>query len=134
MTKYGWFRLISVFLLVAVLTFICVIEDRLVFSSLNAVNNYCYEIESAVDKNGGIVNCEVASLVDNMEYEWKENEKKLCFLVNHKSIEQLGVEIVRLKTYIDEEEPIEFYVSLDIVKNYVETFQHFMGASFHNIL
>ncbi|MBP3431491.1 MAG: DUF4363 family protein [Clostridia bacterium] len=134
MTKYGWFRLISVFLLVAVLTFICVIEDRLVFSSLNAVNNYCYEIESAVDKNGGIVNGEVASLVDNMEYEWKENEKKLCFLVNHKSIEQLGVEIVRLKTYIDEEEPIEFYVSLDIVKNYVETFQHFMGASFHNIL
>ena len=134
MTKYGWFKLVSILLIVGVLIAICVVEDRLVISSLEDVDKYCYEIEAAVKKNDGIVNGEVASLVDNLEYSWKKNESSLCFLVNHKSIEQLGVEIVRMKTYIDEEEPIEFYVSLDIIKNYVETFQHFMGASFHNIL
>lgn len=80
------------------------------------------------------MNGEVASLVDNLEYNWKVNESALCFLVNHKSIEQMAIEIVRLKTYIDEEEPIEFLVSLELIKHYVETFQHFMGANFHNIL
>ena len=134
MTKYIWFKLIAILLIVGLLIAICVIEDRLVINSLDKVNKFCYEIENAVDKNGGIVNGEVASLVDNLEYSWKENEGKLCFMVNHKSIEQLGVEIVRLKTYIDEEEPIEFRVSLDIIKHYVENFQHFMGASFHNVL
>ncbi len=134
MTKWGWFKLVSIFVLFLILVTVCIIEDRLVVTSLDQVNRFCYEIEAAVEENGGIVNGEVASLVDNLEYSWRENESKLCFLVNHKSVEELGIEIVRLKTYIDEEEPIEFYVSLDIIKHYVETYQHFMSANFHNIL
>ena len=113
---------------------ICVIEDRLVVHSLNHVKEYCYQIEAAAESGGGIVNGDVASLVENMEYDWKRDEEKLCLLVNHKSVEQLGIEIVRLKTYIDEEEPIEFFTSLEIIKSFVESFQHLMGASFHNVL
>lgn len=134
MTKWLWFKLLAVLSLVAVIVGICVLEDRLVKDALTVVNTSCYEIETAIEKNKGIVNGEVASLVDNLEYEWFKREQGLCFLVNHKNTEQLGVEIVRLKTYIDEEEEIEFYVSLNIIKNYVETFQHFMGASVDNIL
>lgn len=133
MTKYIWFKLFAILFIVGVLIAICVVEDRVIVSSLNEVKNYCYEIEEIAEKNG-IVDGEVASLVDNLEYSWTVNEGKMCFMVNHKAIEQLGIEIVRLKTYIDEEEPIEFFVSLEIIKHYVETFQHFMGASFHNIL
>ena len=133
MTKCIWFKLIAILFIVGVLIVICVVEDRVIVSSLNEVKNYCYEIEEIAEKNG-IVDGEVASLVDNLEYSWTVNEGKMCFMVNHKSIEQLGIEIVRLKTYIDEEEPIEFFVSLEIIKHYVATFQHFMGASFHNIL
>lgn len=134
MTKFGFIRLVAILALVGFLISICVIEDKLVTDSLKRVNNFCHQIEIAIEKNGGIVNGEVASLVDNMEYCWKKDEENLCYLVNHKSIENLGVEIVRLKTYIDEEEPIEFYVSLDIIKSYVESFQHFMGAGIHNVL
>ena len=134
MTKLTLFKIFgAVFLLIAIIA-ACVIEDKLVVKSLKNVKTYCYQIEDAVDRNDGIVNNEVANLVDNLQYDWAKNEKKLCLLVNHKSIEQLAVEVVRLKTYIDEEEEIEFFTSLEIIKNYVETFQHFMGASFHNIL
>ncbi len=134
MTKVGIFKLVSFLAIIAVLIVICVVEDRLVADSLMQVKDYCYRIEMASEEQGGITSGEVASLVDNLETSWKKNEGKLCFMVNHKSIEQLGVEIVRLKTYIDEEEEIEFFTSLEIIKSYVESFQHFMGASFHNIL
>ena len=134
MTKAEWFKLVSILLIVGILIALCILEDRLVVNSLNEVNRYCFEIEEVAKENGSIVNGEVASLVDNLEYSWLKNESSLCYLVNHKSIEQLGVEIVRLKTYIDEEEPIEFFVSLEIIKHYVETFQHFMGANIHNVL
>ena len=134
MTRTMLFKTLSFGLIVVVILGLCIFEDKLVIKSLEGVNNYCYEIENAVEKNGGIVNGEVASLVDNLEDLWEKKESTLCFLVNHKSIEQIGVEIVRLKTYIDEEEPIEFYVSLEIIKHYVESYQHFMGANFHNIL
>lgn len=134
MTKANLIKYISLGVVFCLLVSISIIEDRLVVSSLQEVKKYCYEIEKMAQERGGIVNGDVVSLVDNLEYCWKANESKLCFLVNHKSIEQLGLEIVRLKTYIDEEEEIEFFVSLEIIKHYVETYQHFMGASFHNIL
>lgn len=121
-------------MIVGLLVTICVVEDRLVANSLKRVKDFCYKIEMASEESGSITSGEVTSLVDNLEWDWKKNEGRLCFVVNHKSIEQLGVEIVRLKTYIDEEEEIEFFTSLEIIKHYVETFQHFMGASFHNIL
>ena len=126
-------RILSGAIIFALIVAICVIEDSVVVSSLGKVKSICYEIENVAVKEG-IVNGEVASLVDNLEDEWEKNEEKLCFMVNHKSIEQLAVEIVRLKTYIDEAEEIEFFVSLEIIKHYVEAFQHFMGASFHNVL
>lgn len=134
MTRAFWIKLSCVILIFFVLVGLCVLEDRLVYISLKQVNDYCYEIEKTIEQKGGIVDGEVASLVDNLEYSWTKNEGNLCFMVNHKSIEQLGQEIVRLKTYIDENEPIEFNVSLEMIKHYVEQFQHFMGASFHNIL
>ena len=134
MTKANLIKYISLGVVFCLLVSISIIEDRFVVSSLQEVKKYCYEIEKVTQERGGIVNGDVVSLVDNLEYCWKANESKLCFLVNHKSIEQLGLEIVRLKTYIDEEEEIEFFVSLEIIKHYVETYQHFMGASFHNIL
>ena len=131
-TKCNIIKFFAVLFILGLIIFICIEEDNLVVKSLDEVKRYCYEIEEAAET--GIVDGTVASLVDNLEYSWKQNEGKLCFLVNHKSVEPLGVEIVRLKTYIDEEEPIEFFTSLEIIKNYVETFQHFMGASLHNIL
>ena len=134
MTRAFWIKLSCVILILFVLVGLCVLEDRLVYISLKQVNDYCYEIEKTIEQKGGIFDGEVASLVDNLEYSWTKNESNLCFMVNHKSIEQLGQEIVRLKTYIDENEPIEFNVSLEMIKHYVEQFQHFMGASFHNIL
>ncbi len=134
MTKYTIFKIVSVALIFAFLIGICVVEDRLVITSLDQVNNYCYEIENVASKNNGILNEEVSLLVDNLEDSWKKNESTLCFLVNHKSIEPLGVEIVKLKTYLEANEDVEFFVSLETIKNYVETFQHFMGANFHNIL
>lgn len=134
MTKSGLFRLISVLIIFLSIVGVCLFEDRMVVSALNSVKVYCYEIEMAAEKAGGIVNGEVASLVDNLEYSWREDEEKLCYMTNHKAMEALGVEIVRLRTYIDEEEPIEFFTSIEIIKSYVESFQHFMGASFQNIL
>lgn len=133
MTKTLWIKVIAISIIVLSLIGICLLEARLVTSSLVKVNEYVYEIET-VAKERGIVDGEVASLVDNLYYCWNKSEVALCLMVNHKSIEQLGVEIVRLQTYIDEEEPIEFFVSLEIIKHYVEKFQHFMGASMDNVL
>ena len=85
MTKFMWFQLVSILILLAVLIAVCVVEDDLVSSSLSLVDDYCYEIEVAIEENDGIKNSDVCTLVDNLEYSWFANEWKLCYVVNHKS-------------------------------------------------
>lgn len=134
MTKFMWFQLVSILILLAVLIAVCVVEDDLVSSSLSLVDDYCYEIEVAIEENDGIKNSDVCTLVDNLEYSWFANEWKLCYMVNHKSIQEIGVEISRLKSYIEEGDEKEFRASLELIKLYREQYEHFMGASLHNIL
>lgn len=134
MTKFMWFQLVSILVILAILITVCVVEDSLVSSSLSLVDEYCYEIEVAISENDGIKNSDVCTLVDNLEYSWFANEWKLCYVVNHKSIQEIGVEISRLKSYIEEGDEKEFRASLELIKLYREQYEHFMGASLHNIL
>ena len=134
MTKFMWFQLVSILVILAILITVCVVEDSFVSSSLSFVDEYCYEIEVAISENDGIKNSDVCTLVDNLEYSWFANEWKLCYVVNHKSIQEIGVEISRLKSYIEEGDEKEFRASLELIKLYREQYEHFMGASLHNIL
>lgn len=134
MTKFMWFQLCSLVTILAILIGVCVIEDRLVTSTLENVSDYCYRIEEAVTEHDGILNNDVATLLDNMEDKWFKNEWKLCYMVNHKSIQEIGVEISKMKTYMEESDRKEFMASLELIKLYEEQYHHFMGASFHNIL
>lgn len=134
MTKFMWFQLVSILVILAILITVCVVENSLVSSSLSLVDEYCYEIEVAISENDGIKNSDVCTLVDNLEYSWFANEWKLCYVVNHKSIQEIGVEISRLKSYIEEGDEKEFRASLELIKLYREQYEHFMGASLHNIL
>ncbi len=134
MTKFMWFQTLSILLILLLLVTICVAEDKLVSNALLTIQEYVYEIESAVLKNDGIRNSEVNSLVENLEEKWFNAERNMCYVVNHKSIQEIGVEIVKLKTYIEENDPTEFAVSLELIKLYFEQYQHFMSANFKNIL
>ena len=134
MTKFMWFQIISIFLIFGILVAVCVIEDKLVTTALERVDSYCYEIENAIKENDGIGNNEVNLLVLNLEYNWLEDESKLCFLVNHKSIQEIGIEISKLASYIEQNDIKEFTVSLNLIKLHSDQYFHFMGASFYNIL
>ncbi len=134
MTKFMWFQFISILLILGVLIAVCVLEDNLVSSALEDVRSYCYQIEEAVDVNDGILNNDVAHLLYNMEDRWFKHEYNLCYMVNHKSIQEIGVEISKMKTYMEEGDEKEFMASLELIKLYEEQYHHFMGASFHNIL
>ena len=127
-------HLINFALILAFMITICVVEDRIVKTSLEKVEEYCYEIEALAYDATDLRTRELALLVDNLAYEWKIDESNMCFLVDHKSVQEIGTEIVRLKNYITENEIIEFKISLELIRNYTHTYLHFMGASWHNVL
>lgn len=125
---------INFIFILLILIGICVTEEVVVSSSLQQVQEYCFKIEKILQEKDGLKNMEIVMAVENLEYIWAEDESDLCYMVNHKSIQEIGQEIVRLKTYIAENEITEFKVSLEEIENYCYSYLHFMGANIHNVL
>ena len=128
------FHYINFVFILLVLIGICVAEELIVSSSLQEVHSYCYKIEQLLDDRESLKDMQVVMAVDNLEDVWTKEESLMCFMVNHKNIQEIGQEIVRLKTYITQDEMVEFKVSLEEIKHYCYGYLHFMGASFHNVL
>lgn len=128
------FHYINFILILLVLIGICIAEDLVVSSSLKEVQARCYEIEALLADKDDLKNMDIILAIDNLEFIWTEDEASMCFLVNHKNIQEIGQEIAKLKLYIPANDIDAFKVSLEEIKFYCHSYLHFMGANLHNVL
>lgn len=132
MTKI--FHYINFALIFLFLVGICILEEVIVSGSLKAVQNDVLAIEQALQEKDALLDSEIIIMVDNLEYTWAKNESKMCYMVNHKSIQEIGVEIARLKGCIVIDNIDDFRISLEHLSLYCHSYLHFIGASIHNVL
>lgn len=128
------FHYINFTLIFLFLVGICVMEEVIVSSSLKTAQDDVYAIERVLEEKNALHDAELINLVDNIEYRWSKNESKMCYMVNHKSIQEIGVEIARLKGCIVIDNIDDFRISLEHINFYCHSYLHFMGASIHNVL
>lgn len=128
------FHYINFLIIFLFLIAICIVEEMLVSSALENVQNYCFEIENFISDKQSLKENQIVLMVDNLEFDWIEDESKLCYLVNHISIKELSYEISHLKAYISNDDIVEFKAALDAIVMYCHSYLHFMGANVHNIL
>lgn len=132
MTKI--FHYINFGILFLFLIGICILEEYVVSNSLKQVQADTYRIEETLETTQSLRDQELINLVDNIEYTWLQNESSLCYMVNHKSIQEIGVEIARLKACIVIDNIDDFRIALEHINFYSQSYLHFMGASIHNVL
>lgn len=126
---YVNFTLIFLFLVA-----ICIIENSVVNNSLMQTQDDCYKIEQQLQDVETLNTMDMSLLVDNLEYHWNKNENNLCYMVNHKSIQEIGTEISKIKMYVATNDVDALKVSIESIKYYCHSYLHFMGANVHNIL
>ncbi len=127
------FSKIMLVLMFLFLIAISVTEDLVVTNSLKQAKTDCLYIEALSEGKEDVREMDISLAVDDLEEHWKNNESGMCYLVNHKNIQEIGTEISKLKVYQMENELSEFYASLEAIKAYSESYLHFMGASLHNV-
>ena len=128
------FSKVCLVLIFLFLVAMCIVEDYVASTALATVEDDCLRLEEMTANLDNIVTMEITLAVDTLEYNWTGNESKLCYLVNHKSIQEIGMEIAKLKVYQQENDVKEFRASLEAVKFYSHSYLHFMGANVHNVL
>lgn len=128
------FHYLNFLFIFLVLVAICIAEDVVVSNSLKEVQSYCFQLEQTLSVNDDLKNMDIVLQVDNLESKWLKQESNLCYLVNHKNIQEMGQEISKLKSYIPSNDVDAFKVSVGLIKSYCKSYTHFMGANLHNIL
>ena len=128
------FHIINFVIILLLLVGICLAEELVVSNSLHDIQSRCLQIERLIDDYESLKKTEVVLSIDNLEDNWKKDESNLCFMVNHKSIQEIGQEIAKIKEYVASDDVDAARVSLYSIKFYCHSYLHFMGANLHNVL
>ena len=127
--KYFHLVIIIVFLIGC-----CVSEEIIVTNYLKDIDGQVAEIQAYVKDKDKLNTSEILFMVENLDEDWKNKENILCMIVNHKDIEDIGLEIARLKSNIATSQVEDFNASLSLIRFYAKTYHHVMGTNLYNIL
>lgn len=124
---------------IAMLALLLALVGIIVWEQLS-VNSYLDEIRDITDKltimvsgNEQINTTQVLEEVDRLEDIWNKHENILCLLANHKDMQELSVEIARMRACVSVNQFEDFKASLSIIIYFSEAYHHFMGISLQNI-
>ena len=126
-------RYIYIIVIISILIAICIAEQLLVNGYLSTMETKITEIIEYVGETETLDMPEIYDLVVNLEEEWGSYEGVLCFLVNLKDIEDIGIELTKMKIYIVENSAVDFKASLSLLLYYIDGYYNLMGISFENI-
>ncbi len=127
-------RLIAVIVILLLLIGVCIWEQISVDTYLDDIYNKTLAIQNYTKETPDVNQPEVLAMVKDLEKSWKHHEEMLCFVVNHNDLDDLAVEITRLKSYSQTNERENFRDSLNVIIYFTGSYHHIMGISLQNIL
>ena len=122
------------FLILSVLVLSCVLEEFLVNKYLKDIDFQVSQIQTFVSDKKNINTNEILFMVESLDDAWHSHEAVLCLLVNHKDMEDIGLEIARLKSNISTNQVEDFNASLSLIRFFTDTYHHVMGTNIFNVL
>lgn len=127
-------KYIYLFLILSVLVSSCVLEEFLVNKYLQDIDVKVSQIQTFVADKQNINTNDVLFMVESLDDAWQSHEAILCLLVNHKDMEDIGLEIARLKSNIATNQVEDFCASLSLIRFFTDTYHHVMGTNIFNVL
>lgn len=126
-------KAINISLIILFLIAICTVEQVLAQKYLNSVQTKIDEIYIEMQASSDINTTKLISKTSELENYWTQKESVLCNFVNHKDIEDIGVEINKMQSALKENNKDQFSQSVDLIKFYLKGYQHVIGISIQNI-
>lgn len=127
-------KYIYLFIILSFLIGVCIWEELSINAYLRKVDNEVAVIQTVVADKEEINDYDILLMVENLEELWHKKEGILCIMENHKDIEDIGLEIARLKSTIATNQIEDFNASLSLIRFFTKTYHHVMGSSFQNLL
>ena len=126
-------KAIHISIIILFLIGICITEQILYQKYFEETTKRVEELRLVAETSTDIDTEEIISRTNDLEDYWTKKESVLCTFINHKEIEDIGVEISKLKSAIKENEKHVFVESLNLISFYLKSYEHMIGINAQNI-
>jgi len=125
------FLFISIAILIGFACFDCVLFNK----SLNNLTNSLKELVQMIDEAPeNINNTEITEKYDTLHSQWEKSETSLIMFIDFIQLEQIGIGLARVETYIEENDVTETKVEINAVKHLCQKLKKRTVFNFQNIL
>lgn len=112
---------------------VCVAEQIVLVNYLTTMQEKVSILVDDVKNLENVNTPEIIEKVNQLEKTWNGYETVLCFVVNLKDIEDVGIELTKTKVFVEENNIEDLKKSLSLILYHLEGYYNFMGISFENI-
>ena len=97
----------------------------------DTIDNLLLIGESVVD--GLSKNVSQLEKVESLSNYWEEREKRICLFINHKDMEQIGEQIKKAQSYLEDDDRESALVEMKQFNYIVNSFKHISEFNIQNI-
>ncbi len=126
-------KAIHISIIILFLIGICITEQLLYQKYFDETTKKVENLRVIAETSTDINTQEIIDLTNDLEDYWTKKESVLCTFINHKDIEDIGVEISKLKPAIKENEKQIFVESINLISFFLESYEHMIGINAQNI-
>ncbi|MCK9575255.1 MAG: DUF4363 family protein [Clostridia bacterium] len=128
-------KLIFLFISITILVTFAWVDCSLFNKSINNLTNELAELVVAIDDTTGQINTfEITEKYDLLHSKWEKSETDLIMFIDFIQLEQIGVGLARVETYIEENDITETKAEINAVKHLCEKLKKRTAFNFENIL
>ncbi len=126
-------KAIHIIIIIAFLIAICTIEQIMAQAYLKEAKKQVENLISISSQSFNEKTDELMFYTNELEKYWTEKENILCTFVNHREIEDIGIEISKLQTAIKNNEQKIYVESINLILFYIISYQHVIGINAQSI-
>lgn len=126
-------KIFIIILLTLLLAGLVTYEEIMVNNSLNLIFEKSIQLQADTSDTEYINNSYVVRQADVISDIWDKYEDRLCFVINHKNIQDMGIQISNLKAYVITNDIEDFKQTIALIVYYTELFRHMIGVSLDGI-
>ena len=126
-------KIFIIILLTLLLAGLVTYEEIMVNNSLNLIFEKSIQLQADTSDTEYINNSYVVRQADVISDIWDKYEDRLCFVINHKNIQDMGIQISNLKAYVITNDIEDFKQTIALIVYYTELFRHMVGVSLDGI-
>lgn len=108
-------------------------EQIFINQSIDILKEKSQEVYEIVTTSENISSQSVLRKVEDLNNFWTKRESELCLVINHKDMEKVGEQITKLYSLCEQNDISQANIEVDLLKYYVDGYEHIMRLTFQNI-